>query len=130
MSIFGKLIRAIELAPDMINPEAVALRAIAEKRKAEHAATQERGAAAFLAYHKNSPFAHAKLKAGMTFTPEVVAYMEMENENRRIAAQIFEENTKDIDNAYGNAETVPSGGDVRSSSPAWNVSRGAGTVQD
>lgn len=66
-----------------------ALRADAKK-------LQEDGEAAFLEYYENSPYAKAKMAAGMFFTPESVAYMVRENENRRIAKQIYDENTKEL----------------------------------
>lgn len=58
--------------------------------------TQQRGIKAFLAYYEDSPYAMAKLGAGMVFTPELIDYLEREVENRRIAADIKTENTKDI----------------------------------
>lgn len=63
---------------------------------AEQYETQQRGIKAFLAYYEDSPYAMAKLGAGMVFTPELIDYLEREVENRRIAADIKTENTKDI----------------------------------
>lgn len=67
-----------------------------EARKVEFQAMQLRGRAAFAAYYENGAYAKAKLDAGMIFTPESVAYLEREVENRRIAAEIKAANTKDI----------------------------------
>lgn len=68
--------------------------------------TQQRGIKAFLAYYEDSPYAMAKLGAGMVFTPELIDYLEREVENRRIAADIKTENTKDIPDVT-DVETSP-----------------------
>lgn len=93
MKIVEKLIGV--LAPDIL----AAAKATEDRkaaRLAAHAVTQEAGAKAFLAYHQESAWAKAKLADGVVFTPESVAYLEREVENRKIADEIHTANIKDI----------------------------------
>lgn len=75
----------------------------ARKRKAEllahyaHVAMQDRGKAAFLAYYDDGPYARAKLDTGMVFTPELVAYLEREVQNRKTAEEIRKQNLESDD---------------------------------
>lgn len=77
--------------------------------KAAEDALQARGVAAFKDYYQDGPYARAKLAAGMTFTPELVEYLERAVSNRKIAEQIRKEN-EESDN--GIAEAGTGSGDV------------------
>lgn len=114
--------------------------ALASKRKAEHEETQKRGAVAFAAYYNDGAWVKAKLESGMLFTPEMVAYLEREVENRKIAAEFKAEATKDITDeqkiraahlaeAAAQAETVPNAGSQHSGDSARDGSGAASGVQ-
>lgn len=54
-------------------------------------AKQAADEAVFLEYHDNSPWAKAKVKAGLRLNPQAVNYMTMENEARRDGRARFAE---------------------------------------
>lgn len=68
--------------------------------------------ATFLAYHDNSPWAHAKVRAGLRLTPESVAYMEKELERRKLVTEAYNQQlateSKAHDPAQHETSPVPS----------------------
>lgn len=89
----------------------LAAEAVVKKASAD---LQAKGSALFLEYYYDGLYAHAKLAAGMTFTPESVEYMERAVKNRRVAEEIRKENTADIKEESDNehAETDFDSGNV------------------
>lgn len=63
----------------------------------------------FLAYHDNSPWAHAKVRAGLRLTPESVAYMEKELERRKLVTEAYNQQLATESKAHDPAqhETSP-----------------------
>lgn len=65
--------------------------------------------AVFLAYHENTPWAHAKIAAGLRLTPESLVYMEKELERRKLALEFYNQQlaTESKIHAEAQHETSP-----------------------
>lgn len=62
---------------------------MADLRDKIHGGAATGADAIYLAYHDQSPWAVAKVAAGLRLTPESVAYMEKELERRKLAAESY-----------------------------------------
>lgn len=113
----------LDLARRWLRPGATAAN---ESEEAERADFQKRAEALFLEYYYNSPYAHAKIKAGLRLTPEALDYMQREVDNRRIAAQIVAENTKEESRETNDSVALAPPGDVQRGGPGARDGDGGG----
>lgn len=76
----------------------------------------------FLLYHQNTPWARAKVEAGVRLTPESVAYMQQELDSRALRKKLYDEQlAKDKGH-----EAQPATSDIPADSAGEQLSPAAG----